>query len=415
AATTALLSGTFLRVRAGGGEIDIPGGAAIAPASSRVVDTVTWRREREQLAVSDFAVLRRDVRSSAVLPQPAIRARVLRCAASRAARNRWSDVSLLTEPLIAGDERVPLELSILRGESFAKLHQLDRLKDLLASLLRNPALKRKKDPNAMVDIAELLVATDDFDSAIKLLERARADVDLPGISQRIEQLQLERQLATSFTAVHTEHLDIHHPPDMSPERVKKIANILEAEFKRLRSSWFPGAGAKRVTVGILSWQDFQSYVSNEYIAGLYTNKVFLPIANVDEFPPEIVAIMTHELAHALIAESTNNLAPRWFHEALASRVEMNETTRNAFKLYRDENFLTVSLLDAVADGSPDPDLVMESYQIGQTTLRYMEAKYGKASIGRMLAAFRAGATTEAAVRDVTHGSVSELDRDAREW
>jgi hypothetical protein len=360
--------------------------------------------------------LRRDVRSSAALLQPAVRARFSRTIAALAARNRWNDVVALAEPLSAQDERVPLQITILRGDALSRLGRSSDLKQLIADLLRNPALKRKRDPNAMIEIAELLAAVDEYDAAIRLLERARGDLDLPGITQRIEQLTLERQLASAYTTLTTEHFDIRYPRDMPPERGKKIGDILEAELRRLRASWFPPAGhTKRITVDVLSWEDFQNYTGSEYILGLFTNKLFLPIANVEHFIPEVVAIMTHELTHALIAEATNNLAPRWFHEALASRLEMDETSRNAFQIYRDERFLTVSLLDAVAGGSPDPELIVESYQIGETTLRFVEAKYGKAAIARMIAAFRNGATTDEAVRIATNGSVADLDRLARAW
>jgi hypothetical protein len=408
------VSGDYLRVAAGGGELDAPGGASIAPSGTIVSDAGTWRREAEQVALADFATLRRDVRSGGALLQPAMRARCLTTAAALAGHNRWADVIALTDPFSPRDERVPLALAILRGEAMSRLGKGEALRQLIADVLHNPALKRKKDPETMVEIGELLAAADEYDAAIQVLQRSRV-IDIPGVSQRISQLTLERKLSSGYTAVPTEHFDIRVPPDLPSERSKKIASILEAELHRLRGLWFPREGGKRITVDVLSWRDFTRYTGSEYIAGLYTNKIFLPIANVDTFPPEIVAIMTHELAHALLAEATDNLAPRWFHEALASRVEMNDTSQNAFQFYRDEHFLTVALLDAVADGSPDPDLIYETYQIGETTLRFIEARYGKGAIAKMIAAFRGGADTDEAVRAATGASVADLDRLARVW
>jgi hypothetical protein len=408
------VSGDYLRIALGGGELDVPGGAAIAPAGPIVTDAGTLRREGEQVALADYEVLRRDVRSGEALLQPAVRARCLTAAAALASRNRWGDVILLTEPFSPDDERVPLVLTILRGEAMSRLGRRDSLRQLIAGVLHNPALKRKKDPETMMEIGELLAAADEYEAASRVLQRPRV-IEIPGVAQRISQLNLEQKLASAYSALPTEHFDIRVPPGFPEARGKKIAGILEAELHRLRGSWFPNDTGKRITVDVLSWRDFTGYTGSEYIAGLYTNKIILPIANVDTFRPEIVAIMTHELAHALLAEATDNLAPRWFHEALASRLEMTDSSQNAFQFYRDEHLLTVALLDAVADGSPDPELIVETYQIGETTLRFIEARYGKGAIEKMIAAFRGGLDTDAAVRAATGTSVADLDRLARAW
>ncbi len=407
--------GDLLRITTGEAVFVVPGGGVIAPANAKTMDAGSWRREQEQIALADFEPLRRVIRSGADIVRPAISLRCVHTLSALAGRNRWDDVVALTDPLPPKEERVPVSLTILRGEALSRLGRIDALRQLIVDVLHNPALKRKKDPVALAEIAELVAAVDEYDGAIALLDRARRALDLPGIDRRIEQLTLEKSLASASSSLATEHFDIRYPKAMPPERAQKMGTILEAELRRLRASWFPTVLPKRITVDVLSWEDFKNYTGSEYIAGLYTNKIMLPLGNVPYFPPEIVAIMTHELAHALIAEASNNLAPRWFHEALATRLEMNEESQNAFQIYRDQSFLTVALLDAVADGSPDPDLVAEAYQIGATTLRFIEARYGKAAIGKMVAAFRAGATTEEAVQAATGGSVADLDRLARAW
>jgi len=197
--------------------------------------------------------------------------------------------------------------------------------------------------------------------------------------------------------------------------MQRLSKILEAEYTRLQAKWFQKASGKRVNVNVLRWEDFRDYSGSDYIAGLYTNKVFLPLAGIDTYPPQIVAIGTHELAHALIADWTHNLAPRWFHEALASRVEMKPGEENAFRKYDPSRFLSVNVLDAVADGSPDPEMVGETYGIGETTLRFVEARWGKGGIARFLDAFAAGADTEEAVHSVTGMNVAGLDAAARQW
>jgi len=379
-------------------------------------DAGAWRRERQSKALADFDELRNEIRSAASFTQPALRDRCLRTAQALAMRNRWSDLAQLTDALSARDERVPLDLIVMRGAALLRLERLDAMRQLVVDLLHNPTVKRKKDPEVMMEIAELLADMDELGGAIRLLERVRAtDSEMPGVQFRIEQLALEQRLASAYALLKTEHFDVRYPTELPPANAQKIANVLESEFKRLRAAWFPNRQFHRIGVELLSWEDFRNYTGSEYIAGLFTNKIYLPLAGIDVFPPEIVAIMTHELTHALLADASNNLAPRWFHEAFASRMEMKDTPRNAFHMYKDERFLALALLDAVANGSNDAELVIEAYRIGETTVRFIEARYGKAGLLKMIDAFRRGADTEEAVHALTGGSLADLDRNARAW
>jgi hypothetical protein len=248
-----------------------------------------------------------------------------------------------------------------------------------------------------------------------MLERVRREIDLPGLDHRIDQLVIEKRLAQSYQILRTAHFDIHFPPDVSPMSVTQVGNLLETELTRLQREWLAVPNFRRTVVNILWWRDFRNYSGSEYIAGLFTNKIFLPVAGVNVFSPEIVAIVTHELFHAILADATNNLAPRWFHEAFATRVEMAYGARNAFRLYRDENFLSVALLDAVANNSPDPELIGAAYLIGESTLRFIEARWGRAAVNQLVHSYATGANTDVAVLAATGHSVAELDGLARMW
>jgi hypothetical protein len=415
AGTAADVSGDFLRLRISGAELFVSGGAAFAPAPVRVLDAATWRREEESAALARLDEVRRDA-TPVAMTQPVTRDQCLLTADALAARNRWADVLTLTSALPANDERVPLMLSLARGRALAKLGRAPELKRLVVDLLSNPSMKRKKDPAAMRMTAELLADIDEYDAAIRLLERVKSQMDLPGIDHRIDQLAVEKKLSQNYAILSTAHLDIHYPQDpIYQTSMKRLSEILESEFQRLHAQWFSKASGQRVNVNILFWRDFRDYSGSDYIAGLYTNKVFLPLAGVDQFPPEIVALGTHELAHALIADATHNFAPRWFHEALASRVEMKENEENAFRKYDAGQILSVNVLDGVADGSPDPELVGETYSVGESTLRFIEARWGKGGIARMLDAFATGADTGQALQNVTGMTVGALDTAARQW
>jgi len=117
----------------------------------------------------------------------------------------------------------------------------------------------------------------------------------------------------------------------------------------------------------------------------------------------------------MLAQATNEAAPHWFQEGLAQRVEMGEVQRNAFNMYEDDRLLSLSLLDPVLRGSPDPEMIGESYVVSHTVLRYIESVYGTRGIHTMIAAFRDGATTEEAIGRLSGQSMAEFDARLRVW
>jgi hypothetical protein len=413
--TEAEVVGDCLLLRAGGSQLRVPGGAAIAPAGAIVRDADAWQRREEAEVLADYEAIRARASTTAALADPQLRRRLLVAAGTLVDRNRWTDVIQLTDAFSARDERVPIELMVDRGYALARARRPDELRNLIAGLLQNPVVRRRRDPAVMIAIADLLGAVDKWDAAAAMLTRVQRELDLPGIDQRIEQLMIEKALAQNYQVVKTEHFDIHFPPKFSAHAAERAGQILESEYVRLRRQWLPGLEMRRTKVNLLWWEDFQDYAGSDYIAGLYTDEIFLPMAGIDTFIPEIVAIMSHELFHAMLAGATNDLAPRWFQEAFASRVEMLESKRNAFQHYRDERFVSVAMLDAVANESPDPEMVGSAYEIGESTLRFVQAKWGMTGLQRLVREFAAGRRTEEAIPNAFGVPVSELDRLARAW
>ena len=143
-------------------------------------------------------------------------------------------------------------------------------------------------------------------------------------------------------------------------------------------------------------------------------KITVPLAGID-FVPQAVALMSHELCHAMIAQATNDQAPHWFHEGLAQRIEMRPFHANAFNMYTDDRLIAVSLLDPVLTKSPDSGMISEGYIESQTIIRYIEAVYGEAGVRKMIEAYRDGATDEDAIRRLTGQSPADFDTKLRVW
>jgi hypothetical protein len=338
-----------------------------------------------------------------------------RSVSALATRNRWTDVLQLTSTISPKSEHVPVELFFQRATALMRTQRNEEAKRLLLELAVSPVLQRKKDARAIEQLADMLASLDLHAPAIRLLDRAAQIRPNPMIDERVRQIQMNKLLATGYSTYRSPHFELHFPQELAEPFAKQIAEILEAEQARLQS-WVRLPNMRPVVVNILSWADFRSaYTGNDFILGFYNGKITMPLAGIPEFVPEIVALMTHELCHAMVAQATNDQAPRWFQEGLAQRVEMRRYHANALNMYDDERLLSVALLDAVIGGSPDPAMIGEAYIESQTVVRYLESAHGQQAVGKMIAAFAEGANTEEAIRRVAGLDVAAFDEKFRAW
>ena len=412
----ARISGDFLSVGIGEQELLVPGGAALAPVGTTVADAATWARSEEDRGLREYEQLVAAARNAGAFTQPALRRRITRTANALAARNRWSDLASLTGELTPAAEHVPAELFFLRNTALVRLERNDEAKRLMSQLAGSKVLQRRKDARALEQLGEMLAQHDLFDQAIAMYDRAQLIRANPYIDDRVRQLQMNKRLATKYSTHKTEHFEVRYPEDLSMSAAITTGKILEAEFQRLQK-WIPVRDFKTVAVNVVWWQDFRStYTGSDFILGFYqARKITVPFAGVRSYIPPVVAILTHELAHAMLAQATNEQAPRWFQEGMAQRVEMKEYMPNAFNMYTDDKLLALAVIDAVMTRSPDPEMITEAYIEAQTIIRYVESKYGEQGLAKMIAAYADGLSTAEAIARVTGRSVAQFDGDLRTW
>src|SRR6266545_4500665 len=259
---------------------------------------------------------RADLVAAAPLSAPALRRRFIRAADALAKRNRWSDLVSLTDGLSPASEHVPPELFFLRNQALHRLQRADEGRRLITELAASRVLQRHRDAESLRRLAEMMVADDLYDPAIAMYDRAQTIQSSAMTDERVRQIQMNKRLATKYSTHRSEHFEIHYPDDVHVMTATQIADILEAELKRLQR-WVPLSHFTPVTVNVVWWDDFRStYTGSDFILGFYSGKITVPLAGVRQFVPPVVALMTHELCHAMIAQATNDQAPHWFHEGL---------------------------------------------------------------------------------------------------
>ena len=350
----------FLRIQIAGAAIDVPGGATLAPPNARVVPATYWKRQDDAAALRDAETL---------LEQPARsrsgggQLRLVRAAQALADHNRWPELIALTNDITPQNAIVPPGLITLR---IWALLRADR--DADARALANGAAveeligARHVSSDAPGDRRchrQPRIAQDH--SSWDISERLYRAIETPEqqtiVAARLRQLELRRALATNGVTIATRHFDVRHDPSMNPAIASRIGDLLEAELARLRgkrSDRLFAQRPRRVTVNVFYWDDFRDGITGgDHILGLYDGEILFPFGVVNQFKPEIVAVITHELTHAVLAQATGDNAPRWFQEGVAQRMELVPRHENAFHETPPNLVLPVPLLDAVMENAAD--------------------------------------------------------------
>jgi tetratricopeptide (TPR) repeat protein len=411
----ARLLGRTLRLVRGDSELRVPGGCEVAPQDAAYDHAETWSRERAAKLLKRLPALLAAAHTTGALAQPSLRRATEDTAEALAERNRWADLLALTDGLSGEPSSLPPGLVRLRAEALRRSSREAEARDLLIRLARSNTAERRTDPATLYQLADLFAREGSFDPAIRLVAKADSQLPYDPGGELLRRLQMEKRLAASFEVYRSPHFDIRYPPRRGKKFVRQVADILEAERRRLQA-WIPLTSSRVTTVHVLPVDEFRlGYSASLDVLGLYDGTIRVPLGDVPQFVPWIVSILTHELAHAMIAESTDDCAPRWFHEGLAQHVEMAEEDVNPIPGYHDKrNLLGFPLIDP-AIASYSPALVLLGYDEARWTLHYIERRYGKPGIRRLLAAFRAGRSTEEALATAFGSTVGGFDQDLWRW
>ncbi|HXO42040.1 MAG TPA: hypothetical protein VN999_11350, partial [Thermoanaerobaculia bacterium] len=278
---------------------------------------------------------------------------------------------------------------------------------------------KRADPGALYQLARLLEQEGQFDKAIGLVVKANAQLPSPPGGDRLLQLTLEKRLAASMEQLKSPHFVVSYPLSRGPAFGQEAMRILEAERVRLQK-WIPlppGGGAP-IEVRMLPFEDFElGYARGGDVLGLYDGIVRVPLGSLRTFMPFAVSLMTHELAHAMIAQRTGDRAPHWFHEGLAQHVEMQEEGHlNTIADYRaGDSLLSFPLIEPALQSFSSAVWVSAAYDEALWTINYIEARYGVGGIHRLMDGFRAGQTTNEALAAAFGTPVGRFDQDVWAW
>lgn len=399
-------SGESLSIELRNGTLDVPGGAILAPPNARVVAATHHRNEEDAAALRDAMTL---LEHGGTL-------RRMRAAEALADHNRWKELLKLTDDITPKTTLVEPGLLVLRMRALLRANRIADAQALANGAAVKELSARTTFPATLLSIADAMSNSGSWDTAETLYGAIESDDHKKIVETRIKQLELRRALSANGVVIATPHFDMRHDPSMNPAIASRIGDLLEAELARVRQRLgLPAAEPRRVTVNVLYWEDFSGSITGvDHIVGLYDGEILFPFAVVNQFKPELVAIITHELTHAIVAQATGDNAPRWFQEGIAERMELVPQHDNAFHDTPPQLVLPLPLLDAVMENAADSSMSEHAYRVAQTFIRFLESRHPNA-IPTLIAAFAAGKNTDEALTALTGKPLEALNRDFREW
>ncbi|MFL6246994.1 MAG: basic secretory protein-like protein [Thermoanaerobaculia bacterium] len=406
AGARAFASGESLTIELRNGTLEVPGGAILAPPNVRVV-AATYRKKEEDAAA---------LRDAMTLLEHGGTLRRMRAAEALADHNRWKELLQLTDDITPESTLVEPGLLVLRLRALLRANRLGDAQALANGAAVKELGARTSFPATLLSIADAMASSGAWDTARTIYGSIRSDDQKAIVATRLKQVELRRALATDGVVIATPHFDVRHDQSMNPAIASRIGDLLEGELARVRQRLgLPAAEPRRVTVNVFYWQDFSGSITGvDHIVGLYDGEILFPFAVVNQFKPELVAIITHELTHAIVAEATRDNAPRWFQEGIAERMELVPRQENAFHETPPQLVLPLPLLDAVMGHVADASMAEQGYRVAQTFIRFLESRHANA-IPALIAAFAAGKNTDEALAALTGKSLEALNQDFREW
>ena len=409
--------GEHLQIQFDDRSLSILGGGDLAPEGT-VVESAGERAEREiSSAVARFDELSASLATGGAL-RPSHRRAMETLADSLVYRKSWKELIRFTEPLAQKPETAPPTMIQARALALMRTDQKVEAANLLIELAKSDRANRRRDAGTFYQLGEMLTELGQYELALRAMEKASSISAFDFTSQRRDQIGLMKELEESKKIFDSRHFRMVYPASTGERYPRQLSWVLEAEWDRVQK-WIPvPAGAPKVEIHLFPFTKFMKAYARTggLVGGLYDGVVRVPLADFESFHPELIRIVSHEVAHAMIDIATRDRAPKWFHEGLAGHIEMHQREINPMPdMHEAGRDLTFTLLEPVLAGWSEPQLVELAYTNAAWTLHFIESKRGVRGIHRILDAFRRGNDTEAAIRKVFGVSVEEFDRDFRAW
>jgi tetratricopeptide (TPR) repeat protein len=213
-----------------------------------------------------------------------------------------------------------------------------------------------------------------------------------------------------------DHFSIFADPDVPDAMVRLASEDLEAAY--LRESVFFGTHLSGPQIVVLyAGRAYFSLLSvPDWVSGVFDGKIRVCVEPRDGAERALSAVLTHELAHALIRQSSGDRAPGWLHEGLSQWWEGRRLPHSEVKaVFGKKAPRSLEVLETTFRQKLDRAAARASYAGALSVVEYLMSIRGEGIVACVLARLGGGTSFADALRVEAGLSPAELYRQWRDW
>ena len=223
---------------------------------------------------------------------------------------------------LPSNEKIRKNLSIAYNNYGFYLMQRGDLNRAI-QLFENALYYDPERPFILYNLGQAYYRTQNMTKAKFFLEKAeKLKPDIKGLQDLLRKVRGETKVEKNFELNETMHFIIASAPDLPVEKTSYIRTYLEEAYGRIGAflDYYP---EDKVVVVLFSEANYDRMLKNmpHWTLGVFDGKVRIPVNKFKYTDEEVIKIIYHEYAHAVVYNITKGKCPLWLNEGIASRAE----------------------------------------------------------------------------------------------
>lgn len=230
------------------------------------------------------------------------------------------------------------------------------------------------------------------------------------VQAALEKAQRDKQEEESYKENESSHFNLRYNGTAEPALARDVLRTLEGHFSAIESelSFTP---PDSIGVVLYTRQAFGDITrAPGWVGAQNDGRIRVPVQGLTAVTPELSRILKHELTHSFVAQKTRGHVPTWIQEGLAQWMEgkrAGDTADALLQNFQQGKMTPLPQLEGSWIALPE-ESVAYAYAWSLANIEYIVESGGMADVERVLERLGAGASTEAALRDVLHSSYDDL-------
>lgn len=272
-----------------------------------------------------------------------------------------------------------------------------------------------ENPYTLYNLGQAYYRVQNMARARDYLEKAYTiNPEIKGLKDLLEKAGRETAVEKEFDRIETMHFIVAAARDVPVSKTAYIRTYLEEAYGRI--GMFLDHYPKQKTVAVLFSEDKYDELLNNmphWTLALYDGKLRIPVNRFKYTDEEIIKIIYHEYAHAVVRDITAGNCPMWLNEGIAGMAEgfAKQKEKAAFGGYI-EKYGIIPLWNIPPDfsGVKNRNIVTLLYMESYLLVEFIIKRSGRTGIRKLLMYLGKGADIRSALAEVTGMDMPQFEK-----